>query len=209
MARKKRGVQRANGKFNPIIPPNPADQQRQAQKTTSYSFSSRAKGRRSQQRMTDIHIMDVDPDKLPNEAGEEFVEGASGDAAAGNAESDAVDVTAVSKESKKRRLVSSYLTAYIKCYLPVRSQERIQTWIPFRASFLDEVLRHDGLGDYTETRACVRCREKGAEVSGMYRCTECVGGVLLCQRCIVREHSRLPLHRIQVRTPKSLSLTPY
>lgn len=37
------------------------------------------------------------------------------------------------------------------------SQARMREWLPFRQSFLDELLRHDGLGGYMDKRLCDGC----------------------------------------------------
>lgn len=110
MAHKKQAVQCTNTRFNPIVPPTPAaDQQCQAQKTTSYNLSGHTKGRRYQQCTATTHATDVDSNKLPNEGGEEFIKGASGDviSGVGSTEPDVTAAAVVTKESKKRRRVVS------------------------------------------------------------------------------------------------------
>jgi hypothetical protein len=33
----------------------------------------------------------------------------------------------------------------------------------------------------------------------LYRCRDCTGAVLQCASCLIHEHRRFPLHRIEVR----------
>ncbi|KAJ7438372.1 hypothetical protein B0H11DRAFT_1752825 [Mycena galericulata] len=52
----------------------------------------------------------------------------------------------------------------------------------------------DGRGDHRAYAVCASCRIGKAE----YRCDRCMsGGELLCQDCIVKEHTKLPLHVVQ------------
>lgn len=61
---------------------------------------------------------------------------------------------------------------------------------------LDEILRHDGLGDFLGYQYCVECEEQ----DGIFKCRDCSGGCRLhCQACIVKMHRHAPLHRIEVR----------
>ncbi|KAE9403519.1 hypothetical protein BT96DRAFT_769068, partial [Gymnopus androsaceus JB14] len=58
----------------------------------------------------------------------------------------------------------------------------------YQQIFLDEILRHDGRG----------CCRLAAGVLGLYECLDCLMIDLLCEKCIVRRHRSLPLHRVQV-----------
>ncbi|TFK79058.1 hypothetical protein K466DRAFT_469378, partial [Polyporus arcularius HHB13444] len=66
-------------------------------------------------------------------------------------------------------------------------------WIPFRQEYLDEALRHEGRGLARNSTACPRC----AQGTPTLRCSECSGGEMLCAACMLADHARLPLHRIQ------------
>lgn len=69
-------------------------------------------------------------------------------------------------------------------------------WLSFRASFLDELLRHDGRADYKDNSSCFTCLNE----TTLYKCRDCFRGSLLrCQECIVESHGEHPLHRIEVR----------
>jgi hypothetical protein len=71
----------------------------------------------------------------------------------------------------------------------------INEWLKFRDIFLQETLRHDGLGDFSGTTDCVDCGKE----AGIYKCLDCAkGGLLKCSNCIVKEHRVLPLHRVEV-----------
>jgi hypothetical protein len=92
-------------------------------------------------------------------------------------------------ESSTVRLISTNLPSFIAH--PLYCQSRITEWLPHRAQYLDEFLRHDGRGS---ARNCVRCGES----EGGYRCEDCHHTPLFCHHCLLEEHRRLPLHRVQV-----------
>ncbi|KAF9503292.1 hypothetical protein BS47DRAFT_1374483 [Hydnum rufescens UP504] len=60
-------------------------------------------------------------------------------------------------------------------------------WVPCRQEYLDSLLFLEGRG---EALVVTRC------VSGVYRCNDCLGGVLLCCKCTLAIHENLPLHNI-------------
>lgn len=64
----------------------------------------------------------------------------------------------------------------------------------YRDEYLDEVLRLDGRGRLGRTSQCATCSQAGAE----YRCSDCLGGKMVCKACVIEAHSLLPLHRVQV-----------
>lgn len=66
------------------------------------------------------------------------------------------------------------------------------TWLQFRDRYLDELLRHDGRGGHEQM--CGICKV----YDGEYKCKDCFGPRLLCLSCLLKEHSHLPLHRVQV-----------
>ncbi|KAJ7733642.1 hypothetical protein B0H16DRAFT_1210260, partial [Mycena metata] len=67
----------------------------------------------------------------------------------------------------------------------------------YRFRWLEELLRGEGRGDHAAHAMCVcdhpSCRGGMAEI----RCKDCYGGELLSVECIVRDHARNPLHRIE------------
>lgn len=75
------------------------------------------------------------------------------------------------------------------------SKSKLQEWLSFRDATLDEILRHDGLGDYLGQLLCCACNIH----PGFFKCKDCSGGGRLkCQACVVNAHQDTPLHRIEV-----------
>ncbi|KAJ7303440.1 hypothetical protein DFH08DRAFT_722192 [Mycena albidolilacea] len=64
-----------------------------------------------------------------------------------------------------------------------------------RERFLDELLRHDGRGDYVEQ---VLCGRPGCgRPDPTYRCVDCLHGCLYCEDCVQETHQWTPLHHIE------------
>jgi hypothetical protein len=64
-----------------------------------------------------------------------------------------------------------------------------------REQALDEMLRLEGRGVFAE----LPCGECSAPLP-LYRCTDCFGGELFCQQCILSMHRRNPFHVVEVST---------
>lgn len=80
----------------------------------------------------------------------------------------------------------------------------MEEWLRRRPVFLDESLRHDGLGDaWCGVGLCPDCSTCPAQ----YRCKDCFEGIMRCSACIVSFHRNLPLHRVQVRKVFCAELT--
>ncbi|KAJ7891640.1 hypothetical protein B0H14DRAFT_2560696 [Mycena olivaceomarginata] len=63
-----------------------------------------------------------------------------------------------------------------------------------REDFLDELLRHDGRGDYIAQALCAAgCQTPNP----VYRCSDCLHPCLFCEVCIKAIHERTPLHHIE------------
>jgi len=74
-------------------------------------------------------------------------------------------------------------------------KSKLQEWLSLRDTTLDEILRHDGLGDYLGHPLCCVCNIQ----PGLFKCKDCSGGGRLrCQSCVVKVHQDMPLHRIEV-----------
>ena len=74
-------------------------------------------------------------------------------------------------------------------------QHRLTEWIKFRSVFLDETLRHDGLGDFFGQSKCSNC----GNTAGVIKCRDCASrGLLKCPECSIVLHQSLPLHHIEV-----------
>lgn len=82
---------------------------------------------------------------------------------------------------------------------PFAQYRPVKVWKErYRFRWLEELLRGEGRGDHAAHAMCVcdhpSCRGGMAEI----RCKDCYGGELLSVECIVRDHARNPLHRIEV-----------
>ncbi|KAF8976196.1 hypothetical protein BDQ17DRAFT_1395169 [Cyathus striatus] len=78
--------------------------------------------------------------------------------------------------------------------LQSQSLAKLNEWVNYQDEFLDELLRHDGKGDYISEDKCSECKKE----NGSYKCKDCFHGCLLqCRKCIIRGHKNLPLHRIE------------
>jgi hypothetical protein len=100
------------------------------------------------------------------------------------------------KPKRKRNTTNavSYITSFVLKFLNSR-QHQLSEWIQFREVFLDEALRHDGLGNFLDQNKCSNC----GNAAGIIKCRDCANGVLLkCPECIVALHQTLPLHRVEV-----------
>ncbi|KAJ7149496.1 hypothetical protein C8R43DRAFT_887995 [Mycena crocata] len=71
-------------------------------------------------------------------------------------------------------------------------------WRPEKALFLDEVLRHEGLGDDHDDPRCARCQTQYLPGAGtrIFKCGDC-GQFLQCTDCCLAHHALMPLHVIK------------
>ncbi|KAF7312905.1 CxC2 domain-containing protein [Mycena kentingensis (nom. inval.)] len=71
-------------------------------------------------------------------------------------------------------------------------------WRPLMATFLDEVLRHEGLGARASKCALCRAEMSASDPSSvrLFRCQQC-GVFLQCQHCCRNRHQLMPLHTIE------------
>ncbi|KAJ7799003.1 hypothetical protein B0H13DRAFT_2503961 [Mycena leptocephala] len=71
---------------------------------------------------------------------------------------------------------------------------------PIKAFFVDELLRHKGLGDYLDHPRCALCEtafEPDAPNSQhLFKCSDC-GEFLQCKSCCLETHKQTPLHSIR------------
>ena len=101
------------------------------------------------------------------------------------------------KRKRQNKNVVRYSATHILtiCFNRFDLKDRLSEWTEFRATFLDEALRHDGLGDFLGHTDCSRC----AKALGIFKCIDCPSGRMLkCAECIVTLHQALPLHRVEV-----------
>jgi len=83
----------------------------------------------------------------------------------------------------------------------------MRTWLNVRSTVLDETVTHDGPGN-NQLDSCSSCGS--GQQMPLYRCLECSYGLLCCSDCILKSHTMLPLHRLEVRLyfrPDTLMLT--
>ncbi|KAJ7215649.1 hypothetical protein C8J57DRAFT_1199378 [Mycena rebaudengoi] len=73
-------------------------------------------------------------------------------------------------------------------------------WRPLKGLFLDELLRHEGLGNNICSPRCAHCdaefRSDDCTSARLFRCSDC-GQYLQCKSCCLLHHQRLPLHSIE------------
>jgi hypothetical protein len=82
---------------------------------------------------------------------------------------------------------------------PSNQDHPLLKWTEDRDLFLQELLRHEGRGDYMHDTVCKSCHSGAPQ----FRCRDCFGTELCCHSCIVASHANNPAHRIQVRVPYS------
>jgi hypothetical protein len=108
------------------------------------------------------------------------------------------DLVQAFKRKRKQRNDSVGLITPVLCFKRLTNlQTKMRDWIQHvRQSFLDELIRRNGLGGVETPGPCQICQQ----IPGTIRCMECSGSVLVCRGCAVHSHQRNPLHRIEVCT---------
>ncbi|KAJ7704194.1 hypothetical protein B0H16DRAFT_1482683, partial [Mycena metata] len=77
------------------------------------------------------------------------------------------------------------------------SDDPMSLWRPLKAKFLDERLRHAGLGDDLFDPKCAHCKAPYVQNAGrIFKCADC-GQFLQCQTCCISHHALTPLHVIK------------
>ncbi len=69
-----------------------------------------------------------------------------------------------------------------------------------RSLYLDELMRHDGRGDFLRNAQCPDCVTRGVEKPErvQFRCRDCFLPDLTCRMCFIRRHKLNPFHCIEV-----------
>ncbi|KAI0795165.1 hypothetical protein BC629DRAFT_1581798 [Irpex lacteus] len=76
-------------------------------------------------------------------------------------------------------------------------KDNMKDWVPFRKWYLDELIRHDGLGHAPSTELiCTKCGKPDSR--GKFRCKDCDGNRIVCKSCILEDHQSRSLHIIEV-----------
>ncbi|KAJ7058422.1 hypothetical protein C8F01DRAFT_1303976 [Mycena amicta] len=80
----------------------------------------------------------------------------------------------------------------------ISSTNPMAQWRPLKGMFLDEILRHEGLGNDHEHPTCAHCHRQPSQQSPLrlFRCTDC-GLHLQCLECCLSAHLRFPLHSLK------------
>ncbi|KAF7976045.1 hypothetical protein HWV62_7952 [Athelia sp. TMB] len=144
-----------------------------ARSVTIRSNSRNHKARRSRQKTAHSQL----PESIPDQSN-------SGDADDGGL--GAVDVEGLNEESTAEKESNQTSTK--------RPPPRpCQDWLPYRKAYLDELLRHDALGDIDQPEVCIVCKDLKGEV----KCIDCSSVALKCARCMVESHAHLVLHRLE------------
>ncbi|KAJ7713592.1 hypothetical protein B0H14DRAFT_3523331 [Mycena olivaceomarginata] len=82
----------------------------------------------------------------------------------------------------------------------VSTRDPASLWRPMKAFFLDELLRHESLGDDLEHPRCALCSAAfvtdDAATPRLFKCYDC-GVHLQCEGCCLSQHARTPLHVVQ------------
>ncbi|TDL16254.1 hypothetical protein BD410DRAFT_731572 [Rickenella mellea] len=66
-------------------------------------------------------------------------------------------------------------------------------WERDREHFLEEVLRHNARSTHSNQDTCIQCGTPGPTI----RCHDCFTDRLICDKCTVHAHNRLPFHRLE------------
>ena len=70
----------------------------------------------------------------------------------------------------------------------------LEQWLPHEREFADRILMHEGIREHSTPPPCETCGTDDAP----YRCLDCSPYAFSCKTCIVHEHSRNLLHKIEV-----------
>jgi len=112
--------------------------------------------------------------------------------------------------TKKKRKVNSYVSVSSSRRLYAMPNSTHSIFIQrrphvvwkniHRQTYLDELVRIDGRGDFAHVQQCMDCIARKVASPGVpeYRCLECFLPDLLCAACCVKRHWLQPLHWIQV-----------
>lgn len=189
------------------------DQERQREKrasTRTYQLKTLPSGRRGQERFRASSSTTVAPpgeegaDESPPGQDDPLRENLGG--AGSEMSGETLATTAKTRVTKKRN--NKVSVAIFSRYVGLTAaKERISTWLPSRGLYLDELLRHDGLGDHHGSTLCDGCSDADMNVEAHFRCRDCSGSRMLCRGCLLREHTLLPLHRVEVRPVPSSSVS--
>ncbi len=116
---------------------------------------------------------------------------------------DTEDKDVVIHEKKKR---PSIRTPYARSNIFLCADARLKTrphvyWkVHARDTYLDELLRQDGRGDFATENLCPDClsRSSANPAPAEYRCHDCFLPDLTCSACFICRHRLNPFHNVEV-----------
>jgi hypothetical protein len=110
------------------------------------------------------------------------------------------------QKNARSQISVSFLYALLCIHILTHSTQRRvhKVWTEkYRSEYLDELIRHEGRGDFRHEIDCNDCVRqkvaKGQRGKSIYRCKDCYTPDLVCDSCCVRRHELNPFHRIEVR----------
>jgi len=110
-----------------------------------------------------------------------------------NPESESEEEVPLTTPKGPSRAVSVSLHVSRHWVLLNHQQKNLGDWLAHREEDLDDLAFLEGLGD--DPPDCVFCQSPA-----QFRCGDCFGGDLVCKPCLMRSHSKLPLHVVEVRS---------
>jgi hypothetical protein len=121
--------------------------------------------------------------------------------AALDGEEDTTPLPAIQVKAKAKRYVNS-----VRCMSSVAKgdpnyiqDQPLRSWIPCRKEYGAILMQRHGRG-VLQGQPCPTCPRNSQNIDPEFRCSDCFGGRLLCQDCMVRVHEHSPLHHIEVRS---------
>ncbi len=110
---------------------------------------------------------------------------------------DVVDFARLNKEYYNKNVRPIHYPSLNK--LRAEQDSILKQWTTIRNTVLDEIQRHDGF--VVEDSYCSRVGcENVMSLSSSFRCLDCLPDAHKCISCMVKVHSLLPFHRIEVST---------
>lgn len=124
-------------------------------------------------------------------------------------EADVMDEVIMPKTKKKRSEASvCTLLVVTRTFLKILKARPHVYWLNnSRDLYLDEILRHEGRGDFISDAHCPDCLSRGSKTPEKpeFRCRDCFLPDLTCRTCFIRRHRLNPFHAVEVSMPSCLS----
>lgn len=129
---------------------------------------------------------------------DEAMEADIGDLMDGNIQQE----SAKPKARRSQASVSGCITSVYYGSYYVQARPHLFWKTQARQSYLEELIRWEGRGDYMRDSSCPDCVSRGREPPSApeFRCLDCFLPDLTCRECCVRRHRLNPLHIVEVRS---------